>query len=302
MLAVSAPSVRVRLPPNQRRQTFESLLKLGGLPEPIGKVENLTVPRSGGTILLRKYTPVRPTSEPAPALIFFHGGGLVAGSLDTHDALCRTLANAACCLVMSVDYRLAPEHPFPAAVEDGCAAVSWLLSHAAEMQINPNRIGIAGDSAGANLAAVVFQLLGHGPAPKPSLQLLLCPILDFGANTESRKRFAAGYLIETKDLALEMADYLPLGSDLNDPRISPLRTAHLSGLPATYIHTAEFDPVRDEGTAYADLLRRADVEVHYTCHAGMIHLFYALPRVIPYARSALQLIGAQIASAHAMLS
>jgi acetyl esterase len=160
------------------------------------------------------------------------GGGLVAGSLDTHDALCRTLANAVNCLVVSVDYRLAPENPFPA-------------------------------EAGAATAA------------PPN------PILDLGANTESRQSFGAGYLIDMKDFALELREYLPVGSDLSNPRVSALRATSLSGLSATYIHTAEFNPVRDEDLGYANRFRQADIEVHHTCHAGMIHLFYPLPRPIP---------------------
>ena len=297
MLAVSAPAVRVQFNPDERRRAFASLMKLSGPPEPIGGVENLVAPGPGGPIPLRKYAPVQSLTEPAPALVYFHGGGLVAGSLDTHDALCRTLANAACCLVVSVGYRLAPENPFPAAVDDGFAAVSWILTHARALQIQPQRIGIAGDSAGATVAAVVCQLLSCTPSPKPALQLLLCPILDFGADTASRKRFGTGYLLDMQNFALELQQYMPAGSDSSDPRASPLRAANLSGLPVTYIHTAEFDPMRDEGIAYADRLRGADIEVHYTCHAGMIHLFYALTGVIPYASTAMRLIGAQIARA-----
>jgi acetyl esterase len=297
MLAVSAPAVRVQLSADERRRAFASLMKLGGPPEPIGGIENLLAPGRGGPIALRKYSPKQPLSEPAPALVYFHGGGLVAGSLDTHDALCRTLANAARCLVVSVGYRLAPESPFPAAIDDGFAAASWLLTHAGALQIAPHRIGVAGDSAGAAVAAVVCQLLRDTPTPKPALQLLLCPILDFGANTGSRKRFGAGYLLDMQDFALELEQCLPTGIDLSDPRASPLRAANLTGLPVTYIHTAEYDPMLDEGVAYADRLRGADVEVHYTCHAGMIHLFYALAGVIPYANTAMRLIGAEIARA-----
>jgi acetyl esterase/lipase len=236
-------------------------------------------------------------TEPAPALVYFHGDGLVAGSLDTHDALCRTLANAACCLVVSVGHRLAPESPFSAAVDDGVAAVSWILTHSRTLQIAPHRIGIAGDSAGATVAAAVCQLLRGAPEPKPALQLLLCPILDLGADTASRKCFGAGFLLDMRNFALELEQYLPAGSDSSDPRVSPLRAANLRGLPVTHIHTAEYDPMRDEGSAYADRPRGADIEVHYTCHAGMIHLFYALTGVIPYSSTAMRPIGAQTARA-----
>jgi acetyl esterase/lipase len=297
MLAASPPPLHARCKPDERRRAFERLLKLGERSEPIADVENIIFPGPGGLIPLRKYTPTEAQSEAAPALIYFHGGGLVAGSLNTHDALCRTLANAVKCLVVSVGYRLAPEHPFPAAIEDGCAAVRWTVSHAERLQIDSRRIGIAGDSAGANIAAVICQLLGETDFPPPALQLLLCPILDFGADTPSRRRFGAGYLVEMTELARELQQYLPAGSNMDDPRVSPLRATNLRGLPATYIHTAEYDPVRDEGLAYADRLRRSDIEVHHTCHAGMIHLFYALPGLIPYARAAWTQIAAQITPA-----
>jgi acetyl esterase/lipase len=175
--------------------------------------------------------------------------------------------------------------------------VAWILTHARTLRIASHRLGIAGDSAGATVAAAVCHLLRDAPGPKPALQLLLCPILDFGADTASRKRFGAGYLLDMQNFALELEQYLPTGSDSSDPRASPLRAANLRGLPVTHIHTAEYDPMRDEGSAYADRLRSAEIEVHYTCHAGMIHLFYALTGVIPYASTAMRLIGAQTARA-----
>jgi acetyl esterase/lipase len=302
MLAVAVPAKRARAGAGQpdttaRRQAFENLLRLGGAPEPVGSIENFAAPGPGGPIPLRQYTPLRPVAEPAPALVYFHGGGMVAGSLDSYDAVCRTLANAGCCRVVAVGYRLAPESPFPAALEDGCAALSWLFSQSVPLRIDPRRVGVGGDSAGANLAAVVCQLFRHVPAQKLALQLLLCPILDVGAETDSRRSFAAGYLIDLEDHAQELQDYLPAGADRTDPRVSPLRTADLAGLPVTHIHTAEFDPMRDEGLAYAERLRGAEVEVYYTCHAGMIHLFYALTGLIPAAGTALRGIAAQMAPA-----
>jgi len=236
-------------------------------------------------------------TDPAAALLYFHGGGMVAGSLDTHDGLCRTLSNAAGCRVISVGYRLAPENPFPAAVEDGFAALSWIFEHSDILRINPYRIGLAGDSSGGNLAAVLCQRFSLGSGPKPVLQLLLCPVLDFGIDTESRRNLGAGYLINMKEFARELSEYLPSGTDMTDPRIAPLCARDLSRLPVTHIHTAEFDPMRDEGLAYADRLRGIDIEVHHHCHAGMIHLFYALSGVIPSAGTALRQIAAQIVPA-----
>jgi acetyl esterase/lipase len=297
MLAVSAPAVRPQFDRHERRRTFASLMELGGRPESVGGVEELVVPGPGGPLPLRKYSPTQPLVGPAPALVYVHGGGLVAGSVDTHDTLCRTLANAAGCLVVSVGYRLAPESPFPAAVDDAVAAMSWTLTHASALRLAPHRIGIAGDSAGATVAAAVCHILKDTPGPRPALQLLLCPILDVGGDTASRRCFGAGYLLDMQDFALESAQYLPAAADASDPRASPLRASNLSGLPATYIHTAEYDPMRDEGVAYADRLKDAGIEVHYTCHAGMIHLFYALNGVIPYASTAMRQIGAQTARA-----
>jgi acetyl esterase/lipase len=272
-------------------------MKLGGLPEPIGDMANFSAPGPAGPIPLRAYVPVRAMIEPAAALVYFHGGGFVAGSLDTHESLCRALANSTGCVVVSVGYRLAPENPFPAALDDGCAAVTWILAHAASFRVDPRRIGLAGDSAGANLAAAVCQILRYTPGPKLVMQLLLCPILDFSAETESRRTFRAGYLFDMTDFLQQLKEYLPVGADLTDPRISPLCARELSGLPVTYIHTAEYDPMRDEGLRYAERLRAANIEVHYVCHAGMIHLFYALSGAIPSASAAVRRIATQIAPA-----
>jgi acetyl esterase len=281
----------------ERRQSFEKLMQLGHRSEPIKSIEELSAPGPVGPIALRQYTPSKTLNEPASALVYFHGGGLFAGGLDTHDAVCRVLANATGCSVISVAYRLAPECPFPAAIDDGCAAVSWIMAHATQLRLAPTHIGVAGDSAGANIAAVICQLLKDVPGSKLALQLLLCPILDWCTDTDSRRTFGSGYLIDTRDLALELEQYRPEGGDMHDSRVSPLLATDLAGLPTTYIHTAEFDPLRDEGQVYADRLRSARIEVHYTCHPGMIHMFYALPRLIPYADTAMQMIAAQLAPA-----
>jgi acetyl esterase len=296
MLAVSAPQLRSPGAVCDRRRAFESLMVLGSVPEPIARVVDLVASGSGGSVPMRQYVPARALGDLAPALIYFHGGGLVAGSLDSHDALCRTIANAANCQVVSVSYRLAPEYPFPAALDDGCSAALWVLHHARSLRIDSQRLGIAGDSAGANLAAVVCQWFTKTVVTKPLLQLLLCPMLDYYADTESRRSFGSRYLVDLREVALEADEYLGTGADPTDPRISPLRNAELSALPTTVIHTAEFDPMRDEGFAYAQRLTSAGVQVHYACHPGMIHLFYALPAILPYARAALARIAAEAGS------
>ena len=177
---------------------------------------------------------------------------------------------------------------------DCYAATIWAFEHATELGINRERIAISGDSAGATLAAVVCQMARKAQGVKLAAQLLLCPIMDFAAETESRSAFAEGHLLDKATMDRDLDHYIPAGIAPTDPRISPLRTSDFSSLPPAYIHTAEYDPLRDEGRAYADSLRRAGVEVKYTCHSGMIHLFYGMVSAIPYARTAMKQIGAEI--------
>jgi acetyl esterase len=214
----------------------------------------------------------------------------VLGDLDTHDCLCRILANESGCRLFSVDYRLAPEHPFPAAVEDACAATAWIAAHAAELAIDPTCLAVAGDSAGGTLAAVVCQS-AKSSRFKIALQVLLCPVTDIAADNQSRREFAEGYFLEGPLMSWAGNHYLPSGVDLSDPRLSPLRAPDLSGLPPALIHTAGYDLLRDEGEAYAEALERAGVKVHYVCHEHMIHHFYAMGGAIPYARTALKSVG-----------
>jgi acetyl esterase/lipase len=229
-------------------------------------------------------------------MLFFHGGGLVAGTLDTHDPVCRSLSNASGCRVLSVDYRLAPEHRFPAAVADGCAAAEWIAAHAEELYIDRERLGVSGDSAGATLAAVVCHTITATGQVPLAFQFLLCPIMDFAAETDSRRSLAEGYLVDRDTLEHDLKHYLAPGADRADPRVSPLRAAELSRLPPTAVHTAEFDPLRDEGQAYAERLKQAGVRTLYRCHPGMIHLFYGMRGLITYAGVAFAQMGADIRS------
>jgi acetyl esterase len=294
MLAMAGPVDASRLSVNERRGLFRELMSLSPGNLPIGRIEDRALPGPGGSIGIRVYTPIETFADCLPGVIYFHGGGLVAGGLDTHDRVCRTLANETGCRLISVDYRLAPEHKFPAAVMDGYAATIWVIEHVLELGIDRDRIAVAGDSAGATLAATVCQLARRAHGVDLAGQLLLCPITDFVAETESRSAFARGYLLDKAMMDRDREHYLPAGTDPTDPRISPLRAPDLSGLPRAYIHTAEFDPLRDEGRAYAVRLAHADVKVGYTCHPGMIHLFYAMPSAIPYAHTALKRIGAEL--------
>ncbi len=204
------------------------------------------------------------------------------------------LANASGCRLVSVEYRLAPEHKFPAAVEDAHAASVWIVEHARKFGIDPQRIAIGGDSAGATLATVVCQLAKLSGRPRLAAQLLFCPGTDRTADTSSLRALAEGYLLEKKSLEWFLAQYVPPDVDLHDPRVSPALAKDVSGLPPAHIHTAEFDPLRDGGKIYADRLAAAGVEVHYTCHPGMIHHFYGMAGAIPYARIAVEAAGAAI--------
>ncbi len=299
LAAMNPPSV-LSLTAGERRRGLEQLLGFSGPLATVGAIRELSVALPGRSIAVRLYTPAEALpGELLPTLVYFHGGGLVAGSLDTHDAICRSLCSASGCQIAAVDYRLGPEHPFPAAIEDGMQACRWINTHASDLGIDAGKLGICGDSAGATLAAVVCQGLAAAGDVPLALQFLLCPITDFAAESESRRSFAEGYLVDRATLAHDLKYYLGEGNDAADPRVSPLRAADLRGIPHTIVHTAEFDPLRDEGRAYADRLEQAGVRTIYRCHPGMIHLFYGLGGVLPYARTAFAQVGADI---RAMLS
>ena len=296
-LAAMNPPSALSLTPQERRHALAQLLSFCGTPESVGSVSELTMPGPDGPLSARAYTPHdAPEGAILPGLIYFHGGGLVAGTLDTHDPICRSLANASGCRVVSVDYRLAPEFPFPAAVADGRTAARWVSTHSHELGIDAARVGLCGDSAGATLAAVVCQLMTAAREGAVAFQFLLCPIMDFAAESASRRTLAQGYLVDRDTLEHDLKHYLSANADRADPRISPLRAADLRGLPPAVIHTAEFDPLRDEGQAYAERLKNAGVQTIYRCHPGMIHLFYGLGGLIAYAGAAFALMGADIRS------
>jgi len=280
----------------QRRSGLTALMNLGRTHIAVAQVSDRALPGPAGSVPVRSYSPID-ALDALPGLVYFHGGGLVAGSIETHDAIARALAMSGGCRVLSVEYRLAPEHPFPAALQDCLAAIQYIAANAAEFHLDAARLGIAGDSAGATLAAATCQTLARLGGPSLILQLLICPILDYSRATPSRLELASGYLVDQATLDHDLMHYLPPGADPADPRVSPLLAAHLGGLPKTIVHTAEFDPLRDEGRNYFERLAREGVEVSYTCHPGMIHLFYGLGAVIPYARKAFEQIGAQLRAA-----
>ncbi len=300
ILAAGNPPNALETSVAQRRQALAALMALCGVEQPIGGTEEGSIPGLDSALPVRIYTPRAESPGLLPGLLYLHGGGLVAGSVATHDRIARALANAGACRVVSLEYRLAPEHHFPAALEDTTAAIHHLAANAADFGIERTHVGICGDSAGGTLAASACHALARSGGPRLALQLLLCPILDHSRITPSRREFAAGYLVDEATLDHDLLYYLPPDADPENPQVSPLRAAELGGLPHTMIHTAQFDPMRDEGLHYYERLRGAGVPVSYRCHPGMIHLFYGLGRVIPYAETALAGIGAAIREAFAL--
>jgi acetyl esterase/lipase len=235
--------------------------------------------------------------EPArvlPAVLFFHGGGWVAGSLETHDGLCRRLSNETGCRVIAVDYRLAPEHPFPYGLSDAIAALNHVTRNAGSFGVDLKRLGVAGDGAGATLAAVLCRIARDAGSEAIGFQLLLCPILDLQAETVSRSELGQGNFLGIETHRRDVELYVPQDCDLADLRLSPLRAEEFARLPPAFIHTAQFDPFSEEGEAYAQRLGGFGVAVHGRCHPGMIHGFYCFPRMIPYASEAMRIIGTEI--------
>jgi acetyl esterase len=251
-------------------------------PEPMDRI----VERRAETFSVRAYIP-RALLRPSGALVYYHGGGFALGSLDGYDALCRHLAAHAGCVVASVDYRLAPEHKFPAAVEDAVAAFAWVREHTQELGVDPERIGVGGDSAGGNLSAVVCQEQKRNGRPLPVFQLLLYPATDLSCSAPSHQLFAKGFFLEQTTIQWFLAQYLRGPEDIKDPRGSPLLEKALAGLPRAMVVTAGFDPLRDEGRQYAEALREAGVRVEYRNDAGMFHGYIAAAGGVAVARDAL---------------
>lgn len=257
-----------------RAQAREMTLAFAGPQVHVG-VGDLSIPGPAGEIPARHYRPA--TVEPAPLLVFYHGGGWTIGDLDTHDALCRLTCRDADIHVLSVDYRLAPEHPAPAAVDDAYAAFRWAHEHARELGAIPGKIAVGGDSAGGNLAAVVSQLARDDEdpnGPKPALQWLIYPATNFTAQTRSLSLFADGFVLTKADIDWFETQYLGgSGVEPQDPRVSPLLAGSLSGLPPALIATAGFDPLRDEGEQYAEALRAAGTPVDLRSMGSLTHAF-----------------------------
>jgi acetyl esterase/lipase len=270
-----------------RAQTRRGAASTSGAPIPMHRIEELEIAGPAGAIPARLYDRTGSRGWPRSLLVYYHGGGWVIGDLRTHDGLCRFLAATTGVLVLSVDYRLAPEHPFPAPLEDAHAAFRWAAQHAADLGADPARVAVGGDSAGGNMAAVVSRRARDEGGAQPAMQLLIYPVTDDVETWRSRATFAEGFLLTKGDMDYFRRCYLPDPSIVVDPDVSPYQARDLSGLPPACVITAGFDPLRDEAEAYAQRMRAADVPVGLRRHPGLIHGFAALTDVSRTARAAM---------------
>jgi acetyl esterase len=250
---------------------------------------DISIPASHRQVRARIYRPdASQATRAAPLVVYIHGGGFVLGSLDTHDAICRDVVAAGGFVCVSVDYRLAPEHPFPSALDDCVATQAWIGQHRDELSDGASAVVLAGDSAGGNLAAATCLVLRDRGLPLPDLQLLVYPVVDMTMSTESSRAYGPEYGLSTKDLGWFYANYLGQDGSAEDPYVSPWLASDLSGLPASHIVTVEFDPLRDEGLGYADSLRAAGVATTTADYPGLIHGAFELAAVVPASRTLLE--------------
>jgi acetyl esterase len=283
-----------RLSPRQARARIRAnTAATAGPRRSLPVVSDLAIPGPAGMIPARFYEPPGIGLEKRPLILYFHGGGWTIGDLDTCDSVCRFLATSVPATVLSVGYRLAPEHPFPAAFEDACAAFRWAAVDNPRLGVDPSRIAVAGDSAGGNLGAAVSLHCRGEDDPRPAMQALLYPATDAVGGQQSRDTFAEGFMLTRADMDWYEHHYLPPDADRGDPRVSVLRSADLAGLPPAYVATAGFDPLRDEAEAYATRMREAGVRVALRRHPDLIHGFANMTAISPAANAAMhELAGA----------
>jgi acetyl esterase/lipase len=289
-------------PEAARRQMEETAKSRKAEPLPVGRVEDRTIPGPAGPIPVRLCWPSAPENAtgPVPAIAYYHGGGHVIGSLDTHDLIARNLCALAGMLVCSVDYRMGPEHRFPAAVEDSFAALEWLHANAAGLGADPGRLGVHGDSAGANLAAVVALMARDKGGPPLRLQSLVYPVADYSLSAPSYATFAEGYgLLTRAAMVWFQQHYLRSPADAADWRASPIKAASFAGVAPAIVVTAECDVLHDDGAGYAEALRRAGVTVEYREYPGMIHAFFGMVPAVDDAMNAQRAVAAAFQRAFA---
>ena len=282
------------VPAPEAREASKARRPVIANPEPVHEVTDRAIQGPAGDLPVRIYRPS--ANAGLPVLVWFHGGGWVLGDLDAADPTCRSLANESGCVVVSVDYRLAPETPFPGAAEDAYAATVWVSEHAAEIGGDPTRIAVGGDSAGGNLAAVVCLVARERGGPRIVHQGLVYPVTDHALDTPSYEENAEGYLLTRSGMQWFWDQYLG-DQDRSHPYASPLRAGDLSGLPPAIVITAEFDPLRDEGEAYAARLRECGVATALHRFDGMIHGFFGMSAVLPAGREARALLVGHLRSA-----
>jgi acetyl esterase len=278
------------------REQFEALAAMRD-GEAVANVENFDIggPEGpDGSLPVRVYHP--DGAGPHPVLVYFHGGGYVIGSLDTHDAVCRALTNAAECAVLSIDYRLAPEHPFPSAVEDAFFAVEWVAEHGESVGLDPDRIAVGGDSAGGNLSAAVTLMTQDRDGPDLERQVLIYPAVDSPVTGEydSYEENAEGYFLERESMEWFLDRYVDDEIHLRNEYFAPILADDLSGVPPASVVTAGFDPLRDEGQAYAERLRDAGVEVSSHTYDDMIHGFVSMVGMIDAAEEVVETLAAEL--------
>ncbi|MGM9950322.1 MAG: alpha/beta hydrolase [Lysinibacillus sp.] len=288
--AAGAPPMST-LTPEEARTSMDIGL-LAGIPEAVASVEERRIPGPAGDIPVRIYTPEG--QGPFPAIIYYHGGGWVIGNLDVVDVPCRLLANRTGCVVISVDYRLAPEHPFPAPAEDAYAAVEWVANHGETIFVDTSKLVVSGDSAGGNLAAVVCLMAKDKGGPEISYQILFYPVTEHSYNTKSYQDNAQGYFLTKDSMEWFWNHYLQEEENGEHPYASPLRAEDVSGLPPALVITAEYDPLRDEGEAYAKKLLDAGVGITLKRYEGMIHGFIWMSGALPQGGEAIELAAEEL--------
>jgi acetyl esterase len=280
--ALNLPSAPTATPAELRQSLRE---RSAALPkEDVAAVRDHRVPVANGDVVVRVFTPRG--GSPLPGLVYFHGGGWVTGDLDTHEGICRTLANGAGCVVASVDYRCAPEFRYPTAGEDAYTSTRWVAEHARELGVDANRLALCGDSAGGHLSAIVALMARDRGGPRFALQVLVYPVTDCDFDRPSYKDNAEGYVLTSTAMRWYWDQYVPNAEDRTHPHASPLRAQNLAGLPPALVITAEYDPLRDEGEAYARRLTEAGVPVTMTRYPGMVHGFFRFTNILNAARAA----------------
>jgi acetyl esterase len=284
------------LSPQQAREMYKATRSTAA-PEPVDRSDDRTIPGPAGDIPVRVYAPAN--DGPLPALVYYHGGGWVIGDLDTHDGICRMLANRARCCVVSVDYRLAPEHKYPAAVDDSYAAAAYVQTHADEFGIDAARVAVGGDSAGGNLAAAVCLMARDLGGPPLVFQLLVYPVTDQSRTQKSYVDNATGYFLETDTMRWFSGHYLRTDADAQEAYAAPLLAKDVAAVPPALIITAEFDPLRDEGEQYGERLRAAGIPAAVSRYDGQVHGFLHMTELVPRAREAIDESAAALRDAFA---